>query len=71
MDPNANLKGQLELAKEILGVWDDCDANGRLTQHQAEHVSDQAEKLAELVIALNNWISRGGFLPRRWKDPQV
>lgn len=28
---------------------------------------DDARRLAELVLALNEWISRGGFLPAAWQ----
>ena len=28
-----------------------------------------AERLAELVDALDTWISRGGFLPAAWRVP--
>ena len=52
MDPNANLDEQLRLANKILrsDKWTDADA----------------ERLAELVEALDGWIDRGGFLPQHW-----
>lgn len=52
MDPNANLRAQLDLACEILA--------GRVKTTQIE---DKATELAELVVALNDWIRNGGFLP--------
>jgi hypothetical protein len=56
MDPNANLKEQLELAASIHRKIDN------------EHVlnDDEAGRLADLVIALNDWITGGGFLPDTW-----
>ncbi len=52
MDPTANLKEQLELAKSF--------ANGK------EHDTDDAARLAELVLALHQWMVRGGALPAQW-----
>lgn len=53
MDPNANLKEQIELACKLQDYERDDDA------------SDVC-RLAELVLALNEWISKGGFLPAKW-----
>lgn len=57
MDPNANLKQQLELAAEII----------RLSEAD-EDASNEAFDLAELVEALNAWITSGGFLPEAWRS---
>lgn len=67
MDPTANLKEQVEVALDIVRTWDDCNADGTLTREMQEHVADQANRLAELVIALDEWIKRGGFLPAAWQ----
>jgi len=32
---------------------------------------DSYETLAELVRSLDAWLCRGGFLPKRWADPQI
>jgi len=48
MDPNANYDEQIELAEAIL----DGDSD-----------EDDAERLAELVLALDAWVRKGGFLP--------
>lgn len=50
MDPNANLKEQLELASKLV------EANN----------TEDAARLAELVIALSKWLCNGGFLPEQW-----
>lgn len=60
MDPNANLKEMLELAASIQEAYEDEDGNG-IDQ-------DDANRLAELVEALNGWIRNGGFLPSAWQD---
>jgi len=58
MDPDENLKEQLQLAGAIIHLADqDYDA------------TEDAVRLAELVRALNDWISRGGFLPGAWSRP--
>jgi hypothetical protein len=54
MDPNANLKEQREIARRIL-LSEPLDLDG------------DAARLAELVIALDGWITRGGFLPKDWQ----
>lgn len=56
MDPNENLREQIELAAAILEANDDDDAA----------ILDNATRLAELVEALDGWLSKGGFLPERW-----
>ncbi len=63
MDPNANLREQCEIAAMII----------RLSDHSsnvdATMVLNAAERLTELVIALDEWISRGGFVPTQWANP--
>lgn len=59
MDPNANLREQLELTERML----DPDSN---------YVdSGDALRLAELVEALSEWLRRGGALPDRWRREPV
>ena len=53
MDPNANLSEQLGCARRILA-------------EDGAH-PDDAIRLAELVEALDVWLSSGGFLPDRWQ----
>lgn len=52
MDPNKLLETMLCAAQQVL--------NGDADE-------DTAEKLAEAVESLNDWIRRGGFLPDAWK----
>jgi hypothetical protein len=47
-------------------VWDGC-GDGTLTPEQAENVADKADRLADLIAALDEWVAKGGFLPKRWQ----
>ena len=58
MDPNENLDEQLSLAVQI----QDC---GEPDHEECDCLSN-AERLAELVSALSEWIVRGGCLPSLW-----
>lgn len=61
MDPKANLAEQLKLVALILNPPQDssgCHECG------AEYdLADRAERLAELVLALDEWRRAGGFDP--------
>lgn len=57
MDPNANLVEQLELARSILD--------------EGKYPDDRPDRLAELVIALDEWIKKGGFLPVQWPEGRL
>ena len=57
MDPDANLEEQLALAHAI------ADDDGE----SEDGFADDATRLAELVIALDEWIAKGGFLPTTWQ----
>ena len=63
MDPKANLKEQLELAREITAAWDNADEDGELGENEAAAVAEKANRLAELVLALDEWLRKGGFSP--------
>jgi len=55
MDPNANLNEQRNIIAAML-------AEG------SEHIdSGDAVRLADLVQALDEWITKGGFLPDAWR----
>ena len=63
MDPTENLRDQLELANKIANYT-----------HTGPTWTDPsylwATELAERVLALNEWIRRGGFLPEQWTKKQ-
>lgn len=57
MDFNENLRQQIRLALRI-----------RQAEDRDEEIStDDAAELAELVIALHEWITHGGSLPTSWR----
>lgn len=77
MDPNANLVQQLASARAIQRLDDSItdpstlsDAELRRYDEQRsgieEDIANEATALAELVLALDEWLSRGGFKPARW-----
>lgn len=61
MDPDANLNEQRRLASRIVE---------RLENDRLVNENDYA-RLADLVLALDEWICRGGFLPKDWKRNQL
>ncbi|QLF83651.1 hypothetical protein SEA_REDWATTLEHOG_148 [Gordonia phage RedWattleHog] len=36
------------------------------TQLTERHSAEQAETLAQDILALDEWLSKGGFLPKEW-----
>lgn len=51
MDPNAALAEIRKLTRDVL--------KGRADE-------EDIERLAELIEGLDNWLSKGGFLPKNW-----
>lgn len=62
MDPKINLETQYDIAKKINRIWDMCGEKGQLTTHQLHIVSEYADHLADLVIALNEYRAKGGTI---------
>jgi hypothetical protein len=58
MDPDENLREQREIVSRMLA--------GGPHYSSEEQVAD-GDRLAELVQALDVWISAGGFLPEDWR----
>lgn len=56
MDPNANLEELRVIANRML----DEEAES------PDGFANDATRLAELVVALDEWLSIGGLLPRAW-----
>lgn len=58
MDPNATLSSMLSIASDIIEAQerDNVDLMG----------ADDACELAELVQALDEWLRKGGMLPKDW-----
>ncbi len=63
MDPNSNLKMQLDIAKRLLGY-----PKSYVGQDPSVDRTFDAEQLACLVQDLDKWLSGGGFLPKSWED---
>ena len=60
MDPDANIAEQRKLAAALLN---------KPTSIMANDAEDQGRRLAELVLALDEWLSKGGFPPQAWHAP--
>lgn len=62
LDPTANLKEQRDLADQLRHA-EECEPGS------AERLAapDKAWRLAELVEALDLWLSTGGSLPDQWQ----
>lgn len=58
MDPDDNLRNQLELAEAIIDQYDQYGEVGNYA----------AFELATLVLALQEWIQRGGYIPFAWRN---
>jgi hypothetical protein len=58
MDPDANLKEQRELVRDIR----------RYIENEGRAPTDDTDRLVDLVEALDEWIVKGGFLPRDWRQ---
>lgn len=64
MDPVANLEEQRTLAEQIIEIIDESAADIDSLGHEALNVvAHKAERLAELVQALDEWMKKGGFSP--------
>lgn len=62
MDPDANLLETLRLVNRILEATDACDLDNEDPVYNPRDVL----RLAELVEALDGWMSKGNFLPAKW-----
>jgi len=58
MDPEENQRQQLENAKAILKIVDSLPNCGEPTECQVNDLTTAAQRLAELVISLNDWNRR-------------
>jgi hypothetical protein len=63
MDPNANVREQLELARQIFDWLATYQVPGIGDQAIGTHDAQNVARLAELVLALDEWRSKGGFAP--------
>ena len=63
MDPTRNLSEQLSLARMFVNQA----AESGETRSEFVPV-DAAARLGELVLALHDWMSKGGFKPEHWSE---
>ena len=61
MDPDTNLLEQRSIARRIKHL---IDSEAVYSQ---EDMIEDLDRLAELIDALDGWLSKGGYLPERWK----
>lgn len=64
MDPDVNLEEQRKLAARLIAQIDSEPADDVIDL-------DDVDRLIELVQALDQWISRGGFLPQAWQKKEA
>lgn len=64
MDPNATLTTLRRLTARIHAT-----ADAATPDHDA--MAQDADTLATLFASLDEWISRGGFLPQEWSSDRV
>ena len=57
MDPIANQKEQIELANDLMRIHDEC-RNDVFPPDQIKAFVHDAMRLAELVLALNEWCKK-------------
>jgi hypothetical protein len=55
------------LARVIKAFVDSRSDAGEADSLEMLDFMGEADRLVELVEALDNWISQGGFLPKAWK----
>lgn len=66
MDPDANLEAALERAREIIALIDSATSDADERLDNTVKLVGLANELAELVVALDEWLGKGGFLPAAW-----
>ena len=62
MDPNANLEEQLMISRALIK-----DDENKMSSSDMASALHSAQRLAEYVVALDEWITKGGFLPSKWR----
>lgn len=64
IDPTANLEEQLQLSKQILSDAETENAT-------VEALQEDLIELAQLVVALDDWLRKEGALPKQWQNGWV
>lgn len=62
MDPDLVLEQILDAARTVLAVYDKDEP----TKVDVENLEASTNTLANGVLALDEWLAKGGFTPSRW-----
>ena len=54
MDPDACISEAIEIATSVVS---------------GKYEEEQVQRLGELILAIDGWMSKGGFPPKRWDVP--
>lgn len=73
MDPNANLTEMRKLAAKLVEACVPGAAFSDSTHGPNDLLSFETDvnRLAELVEALDEWLTQGGFLPHAWVQAEA
>lgn len=63
MDPNVTLKEIRDLVRDV-----DNAVDGKVRM-STQGLADAAEEIADKFRELDEWVSKGGFLPKAWQQP--
>lgn len=67
MDPEENLREQRRLSARLTKIGESVeDWNWANAQNLMREYAEGAARLAELVQAMDEWLKKGGFLPKDW-----
>jgi hypothetical protein len=70
MDPNETLRQMRALATVIEARMTDPLKPGTTPEQMRSHwydVADKGDQLSTLVQAMDEWLTKGGFLPDAWR----
>lgn len=70
MDPKEALRQLRELAKKILAIADEPVDDDQFGVASDSDMSGTAVEMAEQFQALDEWIIKGGFLPKDWEKSE-
>lgn len=67
MDPNETLRMVRNYVERINRLRDAATESDLRTALESESTEEMAFAIAEYAEALDEWLSRGGFLPEAWE----
>ncbi len=63
MDPDATYREMVATAANLRELLDGIESADEMTEAQRYELTVEAERIAELVDALDGWLAQGGFPP--------